>query len=595
MSADPGGERPGSAARKIDPYASRVRDELRRVYIGQGARVPLMAFVAIAVLGMVMSKTVPVTWLEGWAVCAVALIGLRWGLCVSYSRAEIAQADLFDKMRVIAVLRIAGGLCVGGLALVWFPSMSLFDQLIFMIVCLGWYATTIVVSLASPVSTLLFGFGLLGPLALAWALYGGVQGEYVALLVVLIILLLRQSTDNAHAAMRVAIRSRLREEELSRGLEEQRGELEAAMLAKSQFLAAASHDLRQPVTSMNLLLAAMMSSRDESALRSAASKFEAPLNALEEILSTILEVSRLEAGIVEVSKRECAIGDIVAPVIAEYLPRASAKGVRLDSSLPDFLLYTDPDIVRRVLRNLVDNAIKFTDTGSVRIEARSDRSDTLLLSVIDTGAGIEPRHLKRIFDDYFQGENPQRDRRQGLGLGLAIVWRLVVLLGGKVEAHSRRGRGARFDVRLPGAITNWSGRSAPGEVLEQSAPTLGVSRVLVVEDDRLVVEAMATLLSTLGVEARYATDADDAMRQTSLGRFIPDLALVDIGLPGPVDGISLVKALRLRIPRCAFLLVTGDTRPEVMRRATDAGIPILHKPVSFDRLNEKLKTLNVRT
>jgi two-component system CheB/CheR fusion protein len=316
------------------------------------------------------------------------------------------------------------------------------------------------------------------------------------------------------------------------------------------------------------------------------------LHALEEILSSILEVSRLEAGIIEVKRRACTSSEVIAPLIAEYRPRAAAKRLRLESSVPELALHTDPELVRRVLRNLLDNAIKFTDAGAVRIDAHRN-GDALVLAVSDTGRGIAKSQQAQVFEDYYQGENPQRDRRQGLGLGLAIVRRLVGLLGGAISLKSDPGRGTRFELRLPAAIDT---QHRVGEERREAAAEPGMlrgSRVLVVEDDRLVIEAMSTLFSSFGVEARFAIDADDALMETALGRFIPEVALVDFGLPGELDGISLVRELRVRLPRCVFLLVTGDTRPEVIRRAADAGIPTLHKPVTVERLNEKLKELGV--
>ncbi len=579
-------------SRRQDPYAASVREELRRVYIQQGARVPVVALLAIGSIAWTFHTHVPRLLLAGWATLVAAFLLLRWGLCALFSRADVAPAELARRMRIIVVLRMAAGLSMGAAALLWFPTLPLWEKMIFMIACFGWYATTVVVSLASPASAFLFGASLMAPTAIAWSIQTDYQGFFAAMLTIALVFFIRQSTEEAHAAMRAAIRSRLREEDLARRLERHGTDLETAMRAKSQFLAAASHDLRQPVTSMNLLLSALAASRDEASLRSVAAKFEAPLRALEEILSSILEVSRLEAGTIEVTRRHCFTSEVIAPVIEEYRPRAAAKRLRLDALVPELPIHTDPEIVRRVLRNLLDNAIKFTDSGAVRIEAHR-KGAALVLAVSDTGRGIAKAQHAQVFEDYYQGDNPQRDRRQGLGLGLAIVRRLVGLLGGEISLKSEPGRGTRFEVRLPGAIDSHRNES---EVQRDTTPEPGMlrsSKVLVVEDDRLVIDALSTLFRTLKVEARFAIDADDALMETALGRFIPDVALVDYGLPGNLDGISLVRELRVRLPRCVFLLVTGDTRPEVIRRAAEAGVPTLHKPVTVERLNEKLKELGV--
>ena len=595
MSIVPNAAQAGRPVRAVDPYAQRVREELRRVYIQQGTRTPLLGLGSIFFLAWVFHPAIPPKWLAAWASVALVLVVLRWGLCVLYSRtAEASREDLLRRMHRIAGLRIAAGACFGVVGPLWFPALSSYQELIFMVVSLGWYATTLLVSLASPIAALGFGIALLGPMSLAWIVSASPGGLTVGITTLALLVLLRQATDNAHAVVRAAIRSHLREQELARGLEQQRQDLEAAMRAKSQFLAAASHDLRQPVTSMNLLMSALAASRDEAAVRTVAAKFEAPLNALEQILSTLLEVSRLEAGIVEVNSRNCELREILTPVLAEYVPRAAAKGIGLDSSLPDFQLRTDPDLVQRILRNLLDNAIKFTESGNVSVQARRELPDTLVLAVADTGVGISWADQRRVFDDYFQTDNPHRDRGHGLGLGLAIVQRLVTLLGGRVTLYSQPRRGSRFEIWLPGVVLASGVVRAPTGEPARAGPSLAVSRVLVVEDDHLVVDAMAALFNAIGVEARFALDADDAMRQTALGRFMPDLALVDFGLPGRRDGIALVQSLRLRLPGCVFLLVTGDTRPEVIRRATDAGIPILHKPITIEQLSDKLSSLQRR-
>lgn len=359
------------------------------------------------------------------------------------------------------------------------------------------------------------------------------------------------------------------------------------MGAKNAFLAAASHDLRQPVTSMSLLLSALQAARDEQAMRAVAAKLEAPFLALEEILSSLLEVSQLESGVVKADPRSCVPAEILSALEAEYVPRAQAKGLHLRMAGGEFPAFTDPELLKRVLRNLVENALKFTDAGGVSVEA-SRRNTDICFVVADTGRGVPPEALERIFDDYFQAANPHRGRGQGLGLGLAIVRRLIELLGGSVSVSSELGRGTRFTVTVPGAQADDSPHSSYAAPARR-APTLDVGRMLVVEDDRLIIDAMRTVADALGIDVRFASDAETALEQIALGRFIPELALVDFGLPGRLDGIATILAMRDRLPGCRFLLVTGDTRPEVIRRAASVGITTMHKPISVERISEALR------
>lgn len=582
-----------ASPRGADRYSASVAAELQRVFIAQGAAFPFLPLLIIGVLAWSLRGQIAPTQLMPWATVACALLLLRWGTCVNFSRAEPAAETVGRRLRLSVLLLCAIGAWASSPTLVWFPRIPVAERLIITIAFFGWYASSMVLSVASPLSAFLFGLSLLGPVALAWVMTGVPASLTLALLSIAMILFVRRASDDGHRAMREAIGAKLREEDLVRRLEQHSRELQAAMRAKTQFLAAASHDLRQPVTSMNLLLSALMASRDEKSLRSVATKLEAPLNALEEILSSLLEMSRLEAGTIEVQRRYCNAREIVDPLVAEYLPRATAKRLRLEAAVGHLRMYTDPELVRRIVRNLLDNAIKFTDAGSVRLDLHAD-GQTLALGVTDTGRGIPESQQHRIFEDYFQGDNPHRDRRAGLGLGLAIVRRLVGLLGGEVRLISEPGRGSAFEVRIPHAVEPADGAAARASVARApNSPRLSVSNVLIVEDDQLVIDAIGTLFRTLGVDARYAVDGDDALIQTSLGRFVPDLALIDFGLPGSRDGISLIRELRARLPRCTFLLITGDTRPEVIRRAADAGIETLHKPLSVERLNQKLEALGI--
>ena len=576
-----------------DAVASSIEAELERLFIRQAGGIPIVLVTFFPILVFVARKEVPYPQLGLWmALIAITLVA-RWLLSRRFAAREFDAAGLRARARVLAAIWAASGLVAGAASIFWFPMLEVFERSIFSVAYFAWYATVVVVALVSPAFAFAFGACVLGPLAIAWVMHGGEGGAMVSIVCLLMLVFVRAAAGGAHSAMHEAIRLKLSQAELTRRLERHSEDIEAAMRAKSQFLAAASHDLRQPVTSMNLLLSALNASRDERAMRSVAAKLEAPLQALEEILSSLLEVSRLEAGIINVDKYSAGLRDIVGAVFDEYRPRALAKHLRLEASVGDLQAWTDPELLRRVLRNLIDNAIKFTDDGRVSIEAWADGT-TLVIAVSDTGKGVPAAIQERVFDDYFQGENPQRDRRQGLGLGLSIVRRLVELLGGSVRIVPGWRPGARFEVTLPDAI------DVRRAVAHEAAPSrprahLGVSRVLVVEDDRLVTEAVATLFKTLSLETRFARDGEEAMGQIALGRFQPELAMVDFGLPGDIDGIALIQELRGRLPKCAFLLITGDTRPEVIRRAADEGVTVVHKPLSIDKLDAALKSIGLTT
>ncbi len=462
-------------------------------------------------------------------------------------------------MRAIVALRIVSGLLFSSAAVVWFPDMTMYERTVFMVASLGWYATTVVVSLASPISAFMFGVALLGPTAIAWSVKQDFNGLFLAIFSIVIVFLIRQSTASAHAVMRSAIASRLREEELARSLERHSLDLESAMRAKSQFLAAASHDLRQPVTSMNLLLSAMNATRDEASLRAVAAKLEAPVQALEQILSSLLEVSRLEAGIIEVERRSCSTGEIVSPLIAEYRPRAAAKRIRLESSVAELPLFVDPDLVRRLLRNLIDNAIKFTDVGlgaagglpgprQPGARGRRHRKGHSAESSTSASSRTTTRATTR---------NATAARASGWGWRSFAAW--SSLLDGDVSVTSEPGRGTRFEVRLPNALDSYRGAKRRRErALDPHGPP---GRVAACWWSKTTAWSSTRWPRSSGPWAwRRATRSTARTRWCRLRSddSFPDLALVDYGLPGSLDGISLVRATA---PAAAALrLPAGDRR-----------------------------------
>jgi CheY-like chemotaxis protein len=234
--------------------------------------------------------------------------------------------------------------------------------------------------------------------------------------------------------------------------------------------------------------------------------------------------------------------------------------------------------------------VKFTDRGEVRLAATSD-GETLTLRVSDTGRGIPEGVRDRIFEDYFQGDNPHRDRSAGLGLGLSIVRRLVALLDGSIRLESEPGRGSAFELSVPAPLASARGAAAQRSDVMQAPRQLPFHSVLVVDDDELVRDSMATLLEPYGVDVRFASNAGEALALVERDEFRPRAAVLDFGLPGGIDGIALAAALRERLPAVRTLLITGDTRPELLRRASDEGIAVLHKPFTAARLAAALEGL----
>jgi signal transduction histidine kinase/CheY-like chemotaxis protein len=384
------------------------------------------------------------------------------------------------------------------------------------------------------------------------------------------------------------VRLQVRTEELADDLERQRDIAESANLAKSKFLAAASHDLRQPVHALGLLVGALRGFAMPSAARPLVDQIEASINALDGLFSALLNISRLDAGVVAAERRPFAIRSALDCVCREYAHEAGAKGVRLEWMDCAAIVDSDPVLVERILRNLVSNAVRYTERGRILVGCRR-REHAIALQVWDTGVGIPTDEQARVFEEYYQVGNPERDQTKGLGLGLAIVRRLAELLGCELELRSEPGRGSCFEFTLPLA------KDAP--VAAEPSPengrgALARGLIVVVDDEQAIRQATASLLTGWGFHVVAAASGDEAVARLSAGSAPPDLIICDYRLRGEENGLGAIERLRSEYNQSIpAMLITGDTAPDRLAEAQASGLLLLHKPVSNSKLRAAIVNL----
>jgi len=310
---------------------------------------------------------------------------------------------------------------------------------------------------------------------------------------------------------------------------------------------------------------------------------------MEKLFNGLLDISRLEAGVVEGHREPVSCHDLFDRLAGYFDPVAEAQG--LDLRFRDTELWVDSDaaLTEQICVNLVTNALRYTRQGGILVAARK-RGGQVAIEVFDTGLGIAPEDQARIFDEFVQVGNPERDRSKGLGLGLAIAQRLAHLLGSRVELKSEVARGSHFSLSLPAAEPSARTETAATPDLMQGL------KLLLIDDDAMVREGAARLLGQWGVRAALAADLAEAEALVAANltnggvRF--DICLTDYRMPGPVDGLQAIARLRALAggPK-AFCLVTGDMSPEVLAQADAAGAPIIHKPLHPARLRALLNHL----
>ncbi|PKU21433.1 NahK/ErcS family hybrid sensor histidine kinase/response regulator [Telmatospirillum siberiense] len=352
---------------------------------------------------------------------------------------------------------------------------------------------------------------------------------------------------------------------------------EQANIAKTRFLAAASHDLRQPLQALSMFVAVLASRSHSPEDALLIQRIDDSVGAVETLLNGLLDVSKLEAGLVVPAPASFDIAPLLSRLASEFQPLAAEVGLGFHLVTSHAVVRSDPALLERILRNLLNNAVRYTKNGRVLLGCRR-RRDTMVIEVWDTGIGIPQNQLKLIFREFHQLGNSARDRRQGLGLGLAIVDRLAQLLDHRIDVASEPQRGSVFSVEVPlakvPAITPLQPRQAPLASRRYDAT------ILIIEDEPDVLESTCLLLESWGFNVLSAKDCDEALRRMSEWPAKPDLILADYRLQSGTTGVQAVNLIRARLKiALPAIILTGDTAPERLRQAKASGHGLLHKPV----------------
>lgn len=366
---------------------------------------------------------------------------------------------------------------------------------------------------------------------------------------------------------------------------------DAASAAKSRFLAAASHDLRQPIHAMRLFLETLGESPLNDEQRRIINYLSLSTRNLADILNALLDFSRLDSGTVRSQVAAVQAYDLADRIEAEFAPLALARRLRFKLFFPgrDLVLRTDGRLLAGLLRNLIDNAIKYTPHGGILVAFRR-RRDHGLIQVWDTGIGIGKDHMDAVFDEYFQVGNPQRDRTKGLGLGLANAKRMAGILGCPIVCRSRLGKGSVFEVRVPLADAPAPGTAVPPERQEGTAgegSSLAGLRVHVVEDDEMAARATEASLGAHGMVVTTFASAEEALAAPGIGD--ADFFIVDYRLPG-MSGVEFLDTLQQRQERSIdAILLTGETRQSVAEAGASSPWKVMFKPMDTATLLEEIK------
>jgi signal transduction histidine kinase len=416
---------------------------------------------------------------------------------------------------------------------------------------------------------------LFGLVALMARTYGTALAQALAL---------KRRTDELAAQLRVEARE----------AEEARRAAEAASRAKTQFFAAASHDLRQPLHAMGLFAEALRAKTRDPEVSALVNSINESVDALEGLFGELLDITRIDTGGVDVNPAPVRMRELFGRLRLHFEPIAFEKGLMLSFHGEQHTAQADPVLLERVLRNLVSNAIRYSDDGGVLVSCRprsTPAGPRLLLQVWDTGVGISPAILPRIFDEFFQAQSGrplQAHQRKGLGLGLAIVKRLSALMETEVTVRSRQGHGTVFSFLVPlGKALRQPEADIATNVKAPLGLTLQGRFILVVEDELAVREGLVVLLQAWGARvAAFESVQDLSPWLAGAAAEQPDLLLVDYRLPQGTTGIDALVAIRARWPqlRLPAIVITGSSLGGHEDEAVTHDYHLLIKPVLPNKL-----------
>lgn len=525
----------------------------------------------------------------GWLLCAITMPAMRYLMLRRHFAHPPVYKSAVRWARQLTLVGLLDGFVWGSAYILFYSPDSVAEQVLLLSILISIVAGSIFVSSYWPASLMAFSTPALLLAAVPFLQQGTTTSLIMAGTLIFMLMVLYQWLQAAHRLSHEAIVLRFENLDLVDGLREQKQVADDANMAKSKFLAAASHDLRQPIHAQGLFLEVLSRTEQTTHQKDLLASARAASEASSELLNALLDFSRIEAGVIKPQLQSLRLQPLLHKIETELAPQADAKDIVYRSRETQALVHTDPMLLERILRNLVSNAIRYTEHGGVLVACRR-RGAKAVLEVWDTGIGIAPEHHTEVFREFHQLGNPERNRNKGLGLGLAIAEGLARTLRHSLTLASVPQRGSVFRLTLP---IETAIPPAPNP-MHQSRTRLLKARVLVVDDDEIVREGMLHLLRDWGCECAAAESIEEALALAHLNR--PDVVISDYRLRERRTGVEAIAALRTLLGETLpALLITGDTAPERLREAQASGIPLLHKPVSPGKLYRRLVELQQET
>jgi signal transduction histidine kinase len=538
-----------------------------------------------AVMVATLWDTFPGMALQIWALAMLAMLLLRGGLYLHYRRHATPGTTVRHSRHFVAGAALAGMLWGAAGVLFYAPSLEYQLFVLFILVGMGAGAISSLTAYMPafyayfPVSMLPIGLVLLDshqPLNVG-----------LGLMTLAYIAALSFFAHNISRSLTESLRLRFENVALVKELSAQKDEAEQANVAKSRFLAAASHDLRQPLHALALYVSLLDDAAESPRVRELVNRINGSMSTLQTLFNALLDISKLEAGTLVPERESFALQPLLERLANDYAVEAAHKRLHLAILPCAEIVHSDPALLEQVLRNYLSNALRYTEHGEVRLDV-ARIGNHLRLDIVDSGIGIEAAQQRLIFEEFYQVWTSARDRSQGLGLGLAIVARVARLLDHEITVQSVPGQGSTFSVSVPlGKATRV--RAATAARADDAPAVDRPLRIVVIDDDPAVRESTRIALDSWGCETLVAPSLDAALAQ--LAESAPDGIIADYRLGGGRTGIEAIHVLHNRYGARPGIIISGDVAAAPLRDLQESGLQLLHKPVPPARLRVFLNSV----
>jgi signal transduction histidine kinase/CheY-like chemotaxis protein len=545
--------------------------------------------IGMLVLAAAMWRVSPHVTLLGWCVLMTANQGWRAALHTRFFRAHVPDAQIDRWALYWATGAGISGLLWGSTAFLFLTSTAPHHQVVLTVLVFGVTTGAVPLIASDRWSFYAFVVPALLPYVLRNAFEDEVGSGLLMVIEFVVMLAIISFGRNYNRLLARSLQDRFQNEALAERLQQQNLELavareaaEAASRSKTQFFAAASHDLRQPLHALGLFASALNDKVHDPGVTRLVASVKASVSALDSLFNELLDISKIDAGVIEPNLEYFRASSVLDRLRSDFEPEASEKGLRLSVRPTKAYLHGDPVLLERILRNLLSNALRYTERGGVVLGCRR-RGEQMVFEVWDSGTGIPGDQQRRVFEEFYQIGNPERSNKRGLGLGLSIVKRLSDLLGYKIELASRSGRGTVFRFSVPLGMP-----PEPAPCARPAEPPRGNiagGMIVVIDDEASILDGMTWLLTDWGAEVIASASGTDVIEKVYAAGRLPDMIIADYRLAGGRTGAQVIDELRHQLdPEIPAILLTGSTTPECVEEASRSGCSLLLKPADPDAL-----------